>query len=228
LNAPIDPGIVPDPKPDNQEKAMKVALIGSGNMGAGLAKQITKAGHALVIGSRNAAKGEALARATGATFKPSNAADGAEVVIVATGYGDAVAALRAAGDLTGKVVVDITNPMTPDYSGLTIGQTSSAAEEIQKAFPRARVVKAFNTVFAQILAAGPALDGATVPIYFAGDDAAAKATVKALVDSTGFTAVDAGGLKNARYLEPLAGLNMYFGYGAGKGTSIAPQWIGVN
>ena len=207
---------------------MKVALIGSGNMGSGLAKQITKAGHALVIGSRNAAKGEALARATGATFKAANAADGADIVIVATGYGDAVTALRAAGDLTGKVVVDITNPMTPDYSGLTVGHATSAAEEIQKAFPNAKVVKAFNTVFAQILAAGPVLDGATVPVYFAGDDAAAKATVKALVDSTGFTAVDAGGLKNARYLEPLAGLNIYFGYGAGKGTSIAPQWIGVN
>lgn len=206
---------------------MKVTLIGSGNMGAGLAQQITKAGHTLVISSRNTAKGQELARATGATYKSSNAAEGADVVIVATGYGDAVAALRTVGDLAGKVVVDITNPMTADYSGLTVGHDSSAAEEIQKAFPAARVVKAFNTVFAQILAAGPVLAGETVPVYFAGDDAAAKQTVKALVDSTGFTAVDAGGLKNARYLEPLAGLNIYFGYGAGKGTSIAPQWIGV-
>jgi len=206
---------------------MKVTLIGSGNMGSGLAKQIVKAGHALVVSGRNAAKAEELARATGATFKSANAAEGADIVIVATGYPDAVDALRTAGDLAGKVVVDITNPMTADYSALTIGQTTSAAEEIQKAFPKAKVVKAFNTVFAQILAAGPALDGATVPVYFAGDDAAAKATVKALVDSTGFTAVDAGGLKNARYLEPLAGLNIYFGYGAGKGTAIAPQWIGV-
>jgi len=206
---------------------MKVTLIGSGNMGSGLAKQIVKAGHALVVSGRNAAKAEELARATGATFKSANAAEGADIVIVATGYPDAVDALRTAGNLAGKVVVDITNPMTADYSALTIGQTTSAAEEIQKAFPKAKVVKAFNTVFAQILAAGPALDGATVPVYFAGDDAAAKATVKALVDSTGFTAVDAGGLKNARYLEPLAGLNIYFGYGAGKGTAIAPQWIGV-
>lgn len=206
---------------------MKVTLIGTGNMGSGLAKHVAKAGHALVITGRDAAKGQALAQANRASFKAANAADGADVVIVATAYGDAVNALRAAGDLTGKVVVDITNPLTADYKGLSIGHDTSAAEEIQKAFPKARVVKAFNTVFAQTLASGPSLSGETVPVYFAGDDAAAKETVKALVQSTGFAAVDAGSLKNARYLEPLAGLNIYFGYGAGKGTAIAPKWIGM-
>jgi predicted dinucleotide-binding enzyme len=206
---------------------MKVTLIGSGNMGSGLAKLITKAGHPLVIVGRDAAKAQDLARATGATVKAANAVEGADVVIVATAYADAVTALRAAGDTTGKVVIDITNPLTADYMGLTIGHVTSAAEEIQKAFPKAKVVKAFNTVFAQILGAGPSLGGETVPVYFAGDDVAAKEAVKALVQSTGFAAVDAGGLKNARYLEPLAGLNIYFGYGAGKGTAIAPKWIGI-
>lgn len=206
---------------------MKVALIGTGNMGSGLAKQIAKAGHSLAVAGRNSAKAQDVARATGATFKPSNAAEGAEVVIAATGYGDAVAALRSAGDLSGKVVVDISNPLTADYMGLTIGHGTSAAEEIQKAFPKAKVVKAFNTVFAQVLAAGPSLAGETVPVYFAGDDAGAKETVRALIASMGFAAVDAGGLKNARYLEPLAGLNVYFGYGAGRGTGIAPKWIGI-
>ena len=137
------------------------------------------------------------------------------------------AALRAAGDLTGKVVIDITNPLTADFMGLSIGHSTSAAEEIQKAFPEAKVIKAFNTVFAQVLSDGPMLAGETVQVYFAGDDAGAKETVKALIQSMGFAAVDAGSLKNARYLEPLAGLNIYFGYGAGKGTSIAPTWIGI-
>ena len=206
---------------------MKVTLIGTGNMGSGLAKQFSKAGHSLVITGRNAAKAQALAQATRGSFKAANAAEDADVVIVATAYGDAVTALRAAGDLAGKVVIDITNPLTADYMGLTLGHSTSAAEEIQKAFPKARVVKAFNTVFAQTLAAGPSLGGETVPVYLAGDDAAAKETVKALAQSAGFAAVDAGGLKNARYLEPLAGLNIYFGYGAGKGTAIAPKWIGI-
>jgi 8-hydroxy-5-deazaflavin:NADPH oxidoreductase len=206
---------------------MKVTVIGTGNMGSALAKHIAKAGNPVVISGRDSAKAQTLARSTGATFRASNAAEGADVVILATAYADAVAALGAAGDLSGKVVIDITNPITADYMGLTVGHTTSAAEEIQKAFPRAKVVKAFNTVFAQILAAGPSLGGETVPVYFAGDDAAAKETVKALIQSTGFTAVDSGGLKNARYLEPLAGLNIYFGYGAGRGTAIVPKWIGI-
>jgi predicted dinucleotide-binding enzyme len=209
------------------EVIMNVTLIGTGNMGSALARQISRAGHKLVITGRNADKARALAQATGATYQPGAAAEGADVVIVATGYADAVSALQAAGSLKGKVVVDITNPLTADYMGLTIGYSTSAAEEIQKAVPEAKVVKAFNTVFAQVLGEGPKLAGQTVPVYFAGDDAAAKDAVKALIQSTGFAAVDAGGLKNARYLEPLAGLNIYFGYGAGRGTAIAPAWIGV-
>jgi 8-hydroxy-5-deazaflavin:NADPH oxidoreductase len=206
---------------------MNGTLIGSGNMGSGLASQIAKTTNSLVITGRNAAKAKALAHSVGATFKDKAPAEGADVVIVATAYADAVAALQAAGDLKGKVIVDITNPLTADYMGLTVGHSTSAAEEIQKAFPAARVVKAFNTVFAQTLAAGPSLAGETVPVYFAGDDADAKEKVRALVKSTGFAPVDAGGLKNARYLEPLAGLNVYFGYGAGRGTAIAPAWIGI-
>jgi hypothetical protein len=206
---------------------MKVTLIGSGNMGSALATQISKAGHALVITGRNADKAKELARATGAVFKDKAAAEGADVVVVATAYPDAVAALRSAGELKGKVIVDITNPLTADYMGLTVGHSTSAAEEIQKAFPDAKVIKAFNTVFAQVIAGGPKLADATVPVYFAGDDAAAKETVKSLIQSTGFAPVDAGGLRNARYLEPLAGLNIYFGYGAGRGTAIAPAWIGI-
>ena len=206
---------------------MKVTLIGSGNMGSGLAKQISTAGHKLVITGRDAAKATELARSVGATFRDKAATDEADIVILATGYADAVAALKGAGDLSGKVVIDITNPLTADYMGLTIGHDTSAAEEIQKAFPTAKVVKAFNTVFAQVLAAGPQLAGEAVPVFFAGDDEHAKGAVKTLIQSLGFTPVDAGGLKNARYLEPLAGLNIYFGYGAGHGTTVAPKWIGM-
>lgn len=206
---------------------MKITLIGSGNMGSALAKQISRSGHTLVITGRNADKAKELARTSGAVYKDPVAAAGADVIIVATAYPDAVAALRSVGNLDGKVIVDITNPLTADYMGLTIGHSTSAAEEIQKAFPGAKVVKAFNTVFAQVIAGGPKLNGETVPAYFAGDDDAAKEAVRSLILSMAFAPVDAGGLRNARYLEPLAGLNIYFGYGAKRGTSIAPAWIGL-
>ncbi|WP_240975339.1 NADPH-dependent F420 reductase [Paraburkholderia aromaticivorans] len=110
--------------------------------------------------------------------------------------------------------------------GLTLGHDTSAAEEIARAVPDAQIVKAFNTLFAQVLADGPVFaNGQRASVFFAGDGTAATARVKSLIDSLGFQPVDAGGLKNARYLEPLAGLNIYLGYGAGMGTSVAPAWI---
>ena len=210
---------------------MNVLVIGAGNMGSAFVKQLVTAGHQVAVTARNAEKAQAVAAANpGAravvSTNAANATKQADVIVLATAYGDAVSALKSVGDLHGKVVIDITNPLTADYMGLTIGHSTSAAEEIAKAVPEAKVVKAFNTVFAQVLAEGANFgQGHVVPAYFAGDDAAAKTTVSALIESTGFKAVDAGPLKNARYLEAVAGLNIYFGYGAGKGTSIAPFWL---
>lgn len=206
---------------------MNITLVGTGNMGSALAKQLAKAGHELVIVGRNTEKAKALAEATGATYNASNATKDADAVIVATAYENAISALNAAGNLDRKVIIDITNPLTDDYMGLTIGHHTSAAEEIQKAYPSAKVVKAFNTVFAQILADGPNLADVIVPVYYAGNNDDAKETVRELIKSMGFQPVDAGPLKNARYLEPLAGLNIYLGYGSGHGPTIAPAWIGI-
>lgn len=206
---------------------MKITIIGSGNMGSGLAKQFVKAGQQVFIWSRDAEKAQEVASQTGSEVLP-DASSGAnsDLIVVATAYADAVSALQPFGSLDGKTVVDITNPLTPDYMGLTLGHTTSAAEEISRAFPKAHVVKAFNTVFAQILQQGPNLgEGQVVPVFYAGDNAEAKNRVRGLIESAGFKPVDAGPLKNARYLEPVAGLNIYFGYGAGQGTSIAPAWI---
>ena len=206
---------------------MNITVIGAGNMGAGFVKQLTRAGHQVSVTARDMRKAEQVAAANpGAVAVPAaGAAHGAAAVVLATGYGDAVAALRSLGDLNGKVVIDITNPLTPDYMGLTLGHDTSAAEEIAKAVPGAEVVKAFNTVFAQLLAEGGDLGGGRkVTVFVAGDTERGKQTVRVLAESMGFETVDAGGLKNARYLEPLAGLNIYLGYGAGLGTKIAPTW----
>lgn len=207
---------------------MKVTVIGAGNMGAAFVKQLTLAGHEVSVTARNLEKAQALAAAhTGAKAVASaDAAATSDVLILATGYADAVTALQGVGDLTGKVVIDITNPLTPDYMGLTLGHSSSAAEEIANAIPGAEVVKAFNTVFAAVLADGADFgNGQTVSVFVASDSERAKQTATALAESMGFATVDAGGLKNARYLEPVAGFNIYLGYGAGLGTSIAPTWI---
>ena len=208
---------------------MNITLLGAGNMGSALASQLTRAGHTVRIVARSPDKARAVAAANpGASAVTADTAmAGSDVVIVATGFGDAVPALQSLGSLAGKVIVDITNPLNDDYSALTIGHATSAAEEIAKAFPEAEVVKAFNTLFAQVLAKGPKLDdGQVATAFYAGDSERAKQTARALIDSIGFKSVDAGALKNARYLEPLAGLNIYFGYGAGLGTAIAPTWIG--
>lgn len=210
---------------------MNITLLGAGNMGAGFVKQLTAAGHQVRVTARDLAKAQALAAAhPGASAAVASEALGdSQVVIVATGYADAVAALQSLGALEGRIVIDITNPLTPDYMGLTLGHDTSAAEEIAKALPGAQVVKAFNTVLAQVLDQGPVFAAdQTVPVFYAGDDERAKQTVRALAESMGFTPIDAGGLKNARYLEPVAGLNIYFAYGAGHGTQIAPTWIHRN
>lgn len=205
---------------------MKVTIIGAGNMGAALANQLALAGHQVRITARDLEKAAALNRSGVVAVPAQQAVENADAVIVATSYGDAIAALASVGSLAGKVVIDITNPLSADYMSLTLGHTTSAAEEIAKAFPDAQVVKAFNTLFAQVIAAGADFgNGQKASTFVASDSERAKQTVSTLAQSMGFEVVDAGGLKNARYLEPLAGLNIYLGYGAGRGTSIAPAWL---
>ena len=209
---------------------MKVLVIGTGNMGAGFVKQLAAAGHQVSVTARDQAKARSLAQQFGAVAVASaDSATSVDAIVLATPYAEAVAALRTVGELTGKTVIDITNPLTPDYMGLTLGHNTSAAEEIAKAVPGAEVVKGFNTVFAQVLAEGAELgDGQKVTVFVASDSDRAKQTARALAESMGFRVMDAGGLQNARYLEPVAGLNIYFGYGAGLGTGIAPTWIHKN
>lgn len=205
---------------------MKITIVGYGNVGAALTKQISKAGHEVIVTGRHLDKAQAVATAHGARVLPmSEAVAPSEVVILAVPFSEAGNAIAALGDLSGKVLVDVLNPLTADYMGLTLGHSNSAAEEVARLAPQAKVVKAFNTLFAQVIDQGADFEGAKISAFFAGDDAEAKALVSTLVESLGYAPVDAGGLHNARYLEPLAGLNIYLGYGAGLGTQIAPTWL---
>lgn len=206
---------------------MNISILGTGNMGKGLAALLAKAGYTVILGSRDAARAESVARELGAGIKGTDiavAARQSDVVVLAVPYAAAAETIRAAGGLAGKTVIDITNPLTPDYMGLTIGHTTSAAEEIQKLAPQAKVVKAFNTIFASVLQAGGKAAGEPATVFIAGDDAAAVRTVEEIASRAGFVPLQTGGLSAARYLEPLAALNIALGYGRGLGTDIAPAW----
>jgi len=207
---------------------MNITLIGTGNMGSAFAQQLSQFGHHVRITGRDLDKAHALAaqHQNVEAFAADQALGQNEVVIVATAYQDALTALKSLGSLEGKAVIDITNPLTADYMGLTIGHSTSAAEEIAKALPGVELVKGFNTLFAQVLASGPTFANEQQgSVFLASDSARAKQTAVALAQSLGWKTVDAGGLVNARYLEALAGLNIYLGYGAGLGTQIAPVWL---
>ncbi|MBS1130726.1 MAG: oxidoreductase coenzyme F420-dependent [Proteobacteria bacterium] len=208
---------------------MKVAIIGTGNMASGLANTLAGAQHEVIIGSRDPAKAAALAEKIGHGAQGGGieaATQLADVVILAIPYGGVAEAIKAAGSLSGKVLVDITNPISADYKSLVIGHTTSSAEEIQALAPTASVVKAFNTIFAQLLPT-EARQGKTLQVFVASDDAAAKAQVSVLAQSIGFDAVDAGPLSNSRFIEPIGEMNIHFGYFLGKGTVVAPAWVQV-
>ena len=189
---------------------MKIAIIGTGNVGSALGSSFVRAGHDVTFAARDAARTREVAAKLGARTadSPAAAASGAEVIVLAVPFGE-VEALAAdlALAATGKIVVDTTNPLKPDYSGLATEGGLSAAERIAVQMPGARVVKAFNTVFASVQA-DPTTHGQTLDGLLAGDDADAKATVAALARSVGLRPVDAGSLSGARELEALAWLNI--------------------
>lgn len=208
---------------------MKIAIIGTGNMGAGLASTLAAAGHEISVGARDLTKAAALAEKIGHGAVGGGiaaAAKLADVVILALPFGAASDAIKQAEGLAGKVLIDISNPISADYKELVIGHTTSAAEEIQKLAPLARVVKAFNTIFAQLLAP-ESRARKSLQVFVAGDDAAAKATVSELAQSIGFEAVESGPLSNSRFIEPIGEMNIHFGYFLGKGPSVAPAWVQV-
>ena len=185
---------------------MQIAIIGAGNVGRALAASLTRAGHDVTITAAHPEHAAEAATQTGATAGSSNAeaARGAQVVVLAV---PATSIGQIAGDmgksLDGKVVIDVSNRPTPTADG---GATS-IAEELQTRLPSARIVKAFNTVFASRQAA-PTVAGISPDGFVAGDDAAAKQTVLDVVESIGFRPVDAGSLASARTLEGMAWLNI--------------------
>jgi len=206
---------------------MRVAIIGAGNVGKALGTAATAAGHSVVIAASDPAHAAAAAESAGAIAAASNvdAVEGADLVVLAV-PGSAVSAVAAEiADAVGTgIVVDATNPLNATYTDLDIVGVSGAAD-LQALLTAAKVVKAFNTVFASRHAA-PTENGEALDLYIAGDDATAKAAVAELGASILFRPLDVGGLRMARSLEELAFLNITLNAGNGWVWQTAWRLVG--
>ena len=173
-------------------------------MAAAIGGLAAKAGHTVEVMSRDAAKARALAEqiGAGATTGTFGAAPAGDIVILAVPYSAVLDVVKQYGEeLAGKLLVDITNPVASDHTSFVTPGDSSGAQEIAKAAPAdADVVKAFNTQFSHVLAAGP-VEGHPLDVFIAGDDAQAKARVSEFIESLGLRPMDTGPLPMARTLE---------------------------
>ncbi|UMZ15117.1 NAD(P)-binding domain-containing protein [Pseudomonas sp. MPFS] len=198
---------------------MKIAFLGGGNFAGNLAQLLVAAGHAVVVGVRHPER--ARPQTTYPVVSMKEAAAYGEVVVIAILYQACAEVLpRLAPLLAGKVVVDATNALEDDWSPLPLGSAGSAAQVLTGLLPGARLVKAFNTVFADIMTRDRLNRGGhPVTAFVAGDDAQANALVAEMAASAGFAPVIAGPLYNARYLEAMAHLNIQLALVRGGGTN---------
>jgi predicted dinucleotide-binding enzyme len=187
---------------------MRIAIVGTGSVGAALARGLTAKGHDVTLGTRRP-EGEtvrALAAETGSrAVHPLDAVLSAEVVILALPWAAVETAVAGLGDLSGKIVIDCTNPIgrVDGALGLTLGHTTSGGETVQRLLPAARVVKTLNQVGAEIMARNAHLPHRPV-MLMAGNDAMAKTEVAGLLRDLGFDPLDAGDITRSRLLEPFA------------------------
>ncbi len=204
---------------------MKIAILGTGNVGGALARVWTRKGHEIVFGTREpqSVKVQDLVANLGKRAKadtPERAAQSCEVVVLATPWPAAQETLQSCGKLAGKLVLDCTNPLAPDLSGLSVAGNTSGGEQVAQWSGGAPVFKSFNTTGAENM--HRASEFALKPVmFYCGNDDAWRPTVGKLVEDAGFEAVDAGKLSSARWLEPLGMLWIHSAYKAGLGTDWA-------
>ncbi|MBW8852602.1 MAG: NAD(P)-binding domain-containing protein [Xanthomonadales bacterium] len=201
--------------------AAPIAILGAGNVGAALARNLRALGADVHFGVPDPAAHRDLAEHLGARVgSVAEAVAAADRVVLAVPYAAALEIAAAIDDWRGRILIDATNPLAPGLSGLSIGTTTSAAEQIAARARNARVVKCFNVTGAENMADPGALDG---PVFMpvAGDDADARADVLALATRLGFDAVDAGPLRAARFTEAFAMTWIHLAFAAGQGRAWA-------
>ena len=186
---------------------MRIAVLGTGDVGGTLGKGWAAKGHQVVFGSRNPDSDEvrellAAAGPNANAIGNTEAVASTDVAVLAVPWGAAKQVVESIRDWKGRILVDCTNPITSDLQ-LAVGAKTSAAEQIAGWAKGARVVKAFNMTGWNNMA-DPIYPSGPITMFIAGDDAAAKEVVTRMAGDLGFEPVDAGALKVARYLEPLA------------------------
>jgi predicted dinucleotide-binding enzyme len=194
---------------------VKIAIIGAGNVGRALGGA-WRTDHDITYGVRSPDDAKYADLDAPATTNDAAAA-GSDVVVLCTPWQGTEAAVKACGDVSGKVLIDCTNPLTPDFSALEVGHTTSGAELIAAWAPGARVCKAMNQIGAPMMD-NPELPSAPV-MFICGDDDAAKRVTADLVKQLGFEPVDAGDLTLARLLEPYALVWIHMALRRGFGTN---------
>jgi 8-hydroxy-5-deazaflavin:NADPH oxidoreductase len=190
-----------------KEALMKLAVIGTGSVGGTLGKRWAELGHKVSFGVRDLGDPAATALVAGIKGEARiaslrDAVRDAEVVVLATPYAANADAIAAAGDLSGKILIDVTNPIGANLT-LAVGFDTSGGEQVAKLAPRARVYKAMNQVGFEVMA-DPAFAAGKPVMFVAGDDPAGKQVVLDLVSALGFEAIDVGELQIARLIEPYA------------------------
>lgn len=187
---------------------MKIGIVGAGTMGAALARNLARVGHQVVLGSRRPRQtGHANSASDNVRFVSyKEAVQFGDVIMLTTLWADTQDAIAASRPFDGKVLIDCTNPESDDAMSLVLSNTTSGGEEVAKWAADASVVKAFNHVYAEIIDERPRFGAEIGTAFYCGDDDAAKSLVAGLARDLGLDPVDAGPLKNARYLEPLAQL----------------------
>ncbi len=203
---------------------MKIAIIGTGNVGQALGAGWAQKGHVVIFGSRhpNEEKVRRILDVVGGNARaalPEAAVAEAEVVVLAVPGTAVLTTIPTLGDLSGKILVDATNPIAPGLQ-LAVGQTTSGAEQVAALVPGAHVVKAFNTTGAENMA-NPIYHGEPITMFICGDEAAAKTAVTQLAQDLGFDVADVGGLDKARLLEPMALVWVSLAMPQGMGRHIA-------
>lgn len=196
-----------------------IAIIGYGHVGKNLASSFSKANYQVIICSDNCESGAQEYTAMSYTDGIQNA----DAVAIAIPYHVTEQVLAPYAEaLNGKILIDCTNPLNEDWSPMDLGHNTSGSEQIAQRITGAKVVKAFNTIFADVMPEeNHDRRGHKITAFVASDDSSAKAFVLALVEAIGLSPLDVGPLSCARYLEAMAHLNIQIAVGQQGGTKAA-------